>query len=155
MSKNNMQLHELKTKFKRKTKKRVGRGGNLGKTAGRGMNGQRAHGAGAPRPDMRDRIKKLPKKRGHRIAGVRFSTTKTAYETVNLDTLNKAFSDGQEINPKALLEKGLISRTGGKIPNVKILGSGELTVKNLTFTGCQFSATAKEKITKAGGKISV
>ncbi len=68
---------------------------------------------------------------------------------VNLNLLNEL--DGtQEVSPALLLEKGLID----SIKNgVKVLGDGEL-MKKLSFKkGFKFSATAKEKILKAGGKI--
>ena len=74
---------------------------------------------------------------------------------VNLGNLETAFSAGETINPKTLIERGLIrTRTNmSKAPVVKILGGGELT-KKLVITGCSVSESAKVKIEKAGGSIA-
>jgi large subunit ribosomal protein L15 len=97
------------------------------------------------RPEMRDIIKKLPKKRGYR-----FKTIETKPITVNLDVLEKNFTSGETVSPKALVEKKIISKGGRAFPVVKILSNGNLT-KKLNFTGCVFSEKAREKISKAGG----
>lgn len=147
-----MQLNELKRRVPNKTKKRVGRGGTRGKTSGRGHKGQKQHG-GAGRPEIRDMIKKLPKRRGH---GVNRSRTVNAGrinpEVINIGKLNDLFSDGERITPKLLLSKGLVSRSKGRTPKVKILGHGELK-KKLTIVGSEVSKTARESIEKAGGTV--
>ena len=80
----------------------------------------------------------------------RFYRLKRAKPSViNLDLLN-SLNDGQTVNPELLLEKGLI---GNSENGVKVLGEGELK-KKLNFKGMKFSASAKEKIEKAGGKIN-
>jgi large subunit ribosomal protein L15 len=66
--------------------------------------------------------------------------------------LGKKFNSGEEITPEKLLEKGLIAKIKGRIPDVKILAKGKL-VKSFIVKNCQFSKSAKEKIEKAGGKI--
>ena len=71
-------------------------------------------------------------------------------EAINVSALNK-FEDGAVVNVCDLLEKGLISKCEY---GVKILGNGELTRK-LTVRASAFSASAKEKIEKAGGTAEV
>ena len=62
-----MQLHQIKPLNKRKSKRRVGRGGKRGTYCGRGMKGQRARAGAKIRPEIRDLIKKIPKIRGYRF----------------------------------------------------------------------------------------
>jgi large subunit ribosomal protein L15 len=59
---------------------------------------------------------------------------------------------GQIVNPLALIEKNLVSRQGGKLPGIKILGSGNIT-KSLKIVNCLVSKSAAEKIKQAGGTI--
>lgn len=133
-----------------KKPKTVGRGSKRGKTSGRGTKGQKARAGHKIRPEIRDRIKKLPKLRGrgkNMNKAFRIDVT-----VVNLSVLAKAFEKGARVTPSTLFEKGLISRTGGKIPAVKILGGGEIS-HALTIHDCEVSATAKTKIEAAGGTI--
>jgi len=150
-----MQLHQLQPKTKNKQKKRVGRGGLRGKTSGRGHKGQKAHGGHNIRPEIRDIIKKLPKKRGHgknRARTVNDSRVKPI--PVNLAVLEKIFSAGDKITPKTLASKGIIRPRKGKRCVVKILGNGILT-KKLSISRCLVSKTALEQIQKTGGSISL
>ena len=62
-----MQLHQIQPLNKRKSKRRVGRGGKRGTYCGRGMKGQRARAGAKVRPEIRDLIKKIPKIRGYRF----------------------------------------------------------------------------------------
>jgi len=62
-----MQLHQIQPLNKRKSKRRVGRGGKRGTYCGRGMKGQRARTGAKVRPEIRDLIKKIPKIRGYRF----------------------------------------------------------------------------------------
>ncbi len=149
-----MQLHELKPTHARKTEKRIARGGKRGKTSGRGGKGQTARAGSSMRPEMRDVIKKLPKLRG--FGKNRARTVNKERElalVVNVASLESTFNAGDTINPKALVAAGLIDGGNKKTPKVKILGNGELT-KKLIVTGCTVSASAKEKIEKAGGSIN-
>ncbi len=66
-----MQIHELKRKTENRKKKYIGRGGRRGKTCGRGTKGQNARAGRKKRPEIRDIIKKLPKKRGYRTPSIR------------------------------------------------------------------------------------
>ena len=69
---------------------------------------------------------------------------------VNLRDLERVFDDGADVTLEAMIDKGLIKNT--KI-DVKVLGQGDLT-KKLTVTAHGFSATAREKIEKAGGSVT-
>src|SRR4029453_1679409 len=75
---------------------------------------------------------------------------RTATIPVNLRDLERVFDDGSEVTLEALIEKGLIKNTR---TDVKILGQGELK-KKLTVTAHAFSASAREKIEKAGGRVN-
>lgn len=143
-----MQLHQLKPIHKKKSKKRVGRGGKRGTYSGRGIKGQKARAGRKLKPVIRDLIKRYPKLRGYK-----FSPKPKFIREVNLDILEQKFNSGDKVSPKILLEKKIISKIKGKIPKVKILGKGELT-KALTIENCQVSEGAKKQIEKVGGKIS-
>ena len=66
-----MQIHDLKRTHKNKGDRLVGRGGKHAKTSGRGGKGQTARAGNKRRPELRDIIKKLPKKRGYRFNAVK------------------------------------------------------------------------------------
>lgn len=149
-----MQLHELQPSRTRKTKKRIGRGGKRGKTSGRGHKGQKARAGNSSRPEMREFIKKIPKLRGHGKNRARtVNSERVLAVPVNVSALETAYDAGAEVNPKTLAAIGVVSRRRKKAPMVKILGTGELT-KKLKITGCSVSKSAKEKIERAGGKVS-
>jgi len=140
-----MQLHELKPIHKFKKPKRIGRGGKRGGPSGRGVQGKTA----SP-PPIRELIKKYPKLRGYRM---KFQIPKSKSQTIfNLDILEKKFNVGEKVSPEILLEKKIIRKIKGRMPQVKLLGGGELT-KALTIEGCQASKSAKEKIKKAEGTV--
>jgi large subunit ribosomal protein L15 len=148
-----MQIHNIKTSTPQKTKKRIGRGGKRGKTSGRGGKGQTARTGNSGRPEMRDIIKRLPKLRGHGKNRSRTVNAERVLPTVvNLSALETAFEAGSQVTPVTILGAGLIHKVGGRVPKVKILGTGELT-KKLTVSGCTYSTSAKEKIEKVGGTI--
>lgn len=144
-----MQIHQVIPKTKSRKGKYIGRGGKRGTYSGRGIKGQKARAGRKMRPEIRDLIKKLPKKRGYR-----FKSFQKDAVILNLDILNKNFADNSEITPKILAEKGLVKTSGGKIPTVKILGDGEIS-KKLSVSGCLISKSAKEKIEKAGGSVKI
>jgi large subunit ribosomal protein L15 len=149
-----MQTNTLKAKTKRITSARVGRGGTRGKTSGRGMKGQNARSGHKKRPEMRDLLKKLPKRRGHgknRSRTIR--TSRVIYSPVNLATLEKAFNAGDSVSPLTLREKKLVGTRGGYILPVKILGTGTIS-KKLICIDCFASASAKTAIEAAGGSVS-
>ena len=130
-----MQIHNLKSP-RRKRLKLVGRGGKRGKTSGRGGKGQTARAGHRVRPEVRDLIKKLPKLRGYSAPRI-----KQVVHTVNLNDLDKKFSNGTSVSTKDF----------GK-HKVKVLSDGELK-KKLVLSGFLYSVTAKKKIEASGSKI--
>ena len=71
---------------------------------------------------------------------------------MNLALIEHTFAVGSVITPEILLTQKLITRVGGKMPKVKILGTGKLT-KKVSITGCLFSESAKAAIEAVGGSI--
>lgn len=145
-----MQLNQLTRKTPNLGSKRIGRGrgSGKGKTSGRGVKGQNARAGHKKRPDVREKLKKLPKLRGYRVTRIAPRSL-----VVNVGALNAFFEAGETINPKALAERGLVRGRKGSTPVVKILGDGELS-KKLTIAGCAVSQSAKVKIEQAGGTIA-
>ena len=146
-----MKLHELKPaegSAKLNWRKGRGAGSGNGKTAGKGHKGQNARSGGGVRPGFEGGqlplYRKLPK-RGFNNA--RFAKV---YAVVNVAALN-VFEDGAVVDLEALLAKKIVRKAND---GLKVLGNGELTRK-LTVKAAVFSATAKEKIEAAGGKIEV
>ena len=144
-----MKLHELNAPAgarKAVTRKGRGAGSGNGKTAGYGHKGQKARSGvkkagfeGGQMPLQR----RLPKRGFHNIFA-------KPLEAINVSVLDK-FEDGAVVDAKALLEKGILSKCEY---GVKILGNGSIT-KKLTVQASAFSASAKEKIEAAGGKVEV
>jgi len=143
-----MQIHQIKPIHKLKKKKRVGRGGKRGTYSGRGLKGQRSRAGRKFAPVVRELIKKYPKLRGYRFKG-----TEKNLVAINIEILEKKFKESEIVNPRILLQRKIIRRIKGKSPKVKILGEGKLT-KKLTIEKCEVSKRAKEKIEKAGGKVT-
>lgn len=142
-----MQLHELNPKHKLKKSKRIGRGGKRGTYSGRGQKGQKSRAGRRLKPAIRELIKKYPKLRGSRQ-----KSRIRRIAILNLEILEGKFGAGERVNPKTLVEKGILGRIRGRIPEVKILGKGEIK-KALFFEGCSVSEQAKAQINKAGGTI--
>jgi large subunit ribosomal protein L15 len=135
----------------RKRRKRVGRGvgSGTGKTATRGHKGQYAS-AGAKmfspvfEGGQMPLFRRLPRRGFNNIFRVE-------YAVVNLQQL-ELFRAGSNVGPDELVEKGFIGKN--ETSSVKVLGKGKLT-KALTVKAHRFSASAKEAIEKAGGKIEL
>jgi len=145
-----MKLHELSpAPGATKETKRIGRGhgSGQGKTAGKGHKGQKARSGGGVRPGFEGGqtalARRIPKRGFNNIFG-------TVYAVVNVCDLER-FTDGTVVDTELLKASGLVKK---ELDGVKILGNGELT-KNLTVKAAKFSAAAKEKIEKAGGKAEV
>lgn len=146
-----MFLNDLKPAVGSKGKKfRRGRGhasGN-GKTAGRGHKGQNARSGGGVRPGFEGGqmplYRRIPK-RGFRCINHK------EIVAINVSNLN-VFSDGETINIDSLKAKGLVSNPKD---GVKILGNGDLNIKNITVQVNFFSKSAIEKIEAIGGKAEV
>jgi large subunit ribosomal protein L15 len=136
-------------KGSRKKKVRVGRGigSKLGKTAGAGNKGQKSRRGYSRRRGFEGGQmplhRRIPKRGFHNPFGVQYSV-------INLEELN-VFPAGETVTPDLLRAHGFVRRVTDPI---KVLGDGELTTK-LTIHAQAFSASAKEKITKAGGTFEV
>ena len=142
-----MQIHQITVQNPAKSKKRVGRGGKRGTYSGRGGKGQTARSGRNFRPIVRDVLKRYPKLRGYKNHSAQVDA-----ETVNVKGLEAKFEKGETVNPRTLVEKNLVPRVSGQYPQIKILGTGELS-KNLIVENCEVSKSAKEKIEKAGGSV--
>jgi len=143
-----LSLHTIKkSKTAIKKRKRIGRGNasGTGTYSGKGLKGQKARSgvSDLKKLGMRQVLLRTPKKRG-------FTSLKAKAQIVNLSSLNKVFKENDDVNPKVLLEKGLIDNGSVK---VKILGNGELKVGGLKFSDLLLSESAKAKIEKSKGKI--
>lgn len=144
-----MQTHNLKRVHELITHYQVGRGGKRGKTSGRGGKGQTARAGNKRRPELRDLIKKLPKMRGRGKNSNKTIDFRKVFP-VNVALIQEAFSSGDVVSPKTLVEKNILELVKGNVPLVKILSVGEIS-KRVTVEGCEVSAGAKAKIEKAGG----
>lgn len=141
-----LKVHHLKPAPGAKTAKtRVGRGeGSKGKTAGRGTKGTKA------RYQVPDRFEggqmplhmRLPKLKGFK------NRFRVEYQVVNLAKLAELYPQGGEVTKADLVAKGAVRKN----ELVKVLGTGEISVA-LNVTVDAFSASAKEKITAAGGSV--
>ena len=119
-----MQVHNL-LKSSNKKQKRIGRGGKRGSFSGRGIKGQKSRAGRRIRPQIRDIIKKIHKRRGYgknRAKSIYAGKAKPA--VVNLREIDRKFQDGEKVTTKLLVERGLVEASGGKTPKVKILGAG-------------------------------
>lgn len=145
-----MKLEELKPAVGSTHRKKIigrGIGSGTGKTSGKGHKGQKARSGGGVRPGFEGGqmplYRRLPKRGFNNIFAKK-------YVSVNVEVLDK-FNDGDEVTAETLLEKNIISK---KLDGVKLLGRGDVT-KKLTVKVAKLSASAKEKIEKAGGKAEV
>lgn len=143
-----MQLKDLQSKNNpRRPKKRIARGGKRGVYSGRGLKGQTSRAGHKVQPIIRQFLKRYPKLRGYR-----FNTLSNKPAIIDLALIEGKWDATKILTPKTLLSAKLISRINKSIPNVKILGEGELT-KKIKVAGCLVSEQAKEKIEKAGGSV--
>lgn len=152
-----LSLSNLKPAAPRKDRKRIGRGPGSGKGrySGRGLKGQKARsGSHKMRPGFEGGQMPIHM----RVGKQRGATSKdampigphrTATLPVNVRDLNR-FDDGTEVTLELLVSAGVIKNTR---VDVKILGQGELT-KKVSVTAHAFSATAREKIERAGGSVT-
>lgn len=130
-----------------KTRTRVGRGEGSGKgrTAGRGQKGQRKRGTihagfeGGQMPLHR----RLPKRGFNNIFAKQ-------YTEVRLDRLAARFNAGDVVDAAALKSCGLVKKVAKD--GIKVLGNGEISIA-LTIRAAKFTASAAEKIEKAGGTV--
>ncbi|HQD96696.1 MAG TPA: 50S ribosomal protein L15 [Propionicimonas sp.] len=142
-----LKVHHLRPAPGAKTEKtRVGRGeGSKGKTAGRGTKGT---GARKNTPENFEGGQmplhmRLPKLRGFN------NPFRVEYQVVNVARIAELFPAGGEVTPAELVAKGAVR--DGQL--VKVLGNGDLAVA-VQVSAHAFSASAKEKIAKAGGSVT-
>ena len=142
-----MRLHNLKPRpgAKHRTKRLgIGESSGHGKTSGRGGKGQTARAGGTIRLGFEGGqmplLRRIPKR------GFNNASFRTQYAIVNVEQLN-AFDDDATVTGDALVERGVVDKL---FDGVKVLGNGELKRK-LTVKAQRFSASAREKITRAGG----
>ena len=143
-----LRLHHLRpAPGAHKERTRVGRGeASKGKTAGRGTKGTKARAQvpasfeGGQMPLHR----RVPQLKG--FSNLRFKTT---YQVINTGRLAALYPEGGDVTPDDLAAKGAV-RPGEP---VKILGTGEVTAA-LRVTAHAFSASARDKITAAGGTVT-
>ncbi|CEP77507.1 MAG: 50S ribosomal protein L15 [Defluviitoga tunisiensis] len=147
-----LKIEDLKpSEGSNKPKKRLGRGtgSGHGKTSGKGHKGEKARGKGKISKvfegGQTNIIRRTPK------YGFSNAPFKKEYSIVNVSTLEKYFSENEEVTPEILIDKKIIKTIND---GIKILGKGEIT-KPLVVKAHQFSENAKEKIEAAGGKIEV
>ncbi len=140
-----LKLHHLRpAPGARRAKTRVGRGeASKGKTAGRGTKGTKARGTVPARFEggQMPLHRRVPK-----LKGFSNSMFKTTYQVVNTSRLAELYPQGGEVTPADLVARGAVRK--GEL--VKVLGAGDLGIA-LRVTAHAFSASAKEKITAAGG----
>jgi large subunit ribosomal protein L15 len=141
-------LHAPAGANKRKRILGRGQGSGRGTTAGKGNKGQKARSGGKTYIGFEGGQMPLYRRLAHR--GFSNYPFKKEWQIVNLDKIEKRYETGETVDPASLFQKGLIK---GSAP-VKILAVGNFT-KKLTFKVASVSASAKEKIEKAGGEIAL
>ena len=137
-----MQIHELKV-AKKKLRKRIGRGGKTGTTAGRGSNGQKSRTGSSVDPlfeggrsTLLERMKKV---RG-------FKSIHPKKHTVTLSDLERALSPGDVVTRALLIEKRVVDKKALS-EGVKIVATGTLTKKLSLGADVLASETAKKAFT--------
>jgi len=147
-----MRLHNLsnvKGAVHRRKRVGCGEGGGHGKTSGKGGKGQSARSGGSIRPGFEGGQMPLYRKLPHR--GFNNYEFRTTYAVVNVGDLARLDAKVTEVDLAALVKVGLIRDDGALL---KVLGDGELS-RAFKVTAARFSASAKAKIEKAGGTVTV
>src|SRR4029078_7715520 len=146
-----MSLHALNVgihNHKRPNRKGRGIGSGQGKTAGRGHKGQFARSGWKALPIFQGGGSPLVRrgpKRGFT------NTSALVVGEINVGDLEELFEANATISPDSLKEAGILKK---RFDVLKAFGDGELT-KKLAVSAHRFSASAKEKIEKAGGKATI
>ena len=145
-----MKLNELMKSPETKARKRVGRGqgSGLGKTAGRGENGQKSRSGASISPwfegGQTPLYRRIPKR------GFNNKRFRIEFAIINLSDLNR-FEDGTEVTPELLIEKGIIKKP---LCGIKVLANGKLE-KKVNVKAHRFSSKAVTKIEELGGTTEV
>lgn len=143
-----MERYEIRKPKSSKTRKRVGRGrsSGIGKTCGRGHNGQLSRSGSKRRPWFEGGQMPIQRRVPKRGFNNKFSRV---YQLINIAQLTGCSET--EIDPVIMKKSGLIKKIETPI---KILGDGEITSAVTVFADA-YSKSAKEKIEKAGGKAEI
>lgn len=144
-----MQINTLQLKNKKKKRKTIGRGGKKGTYSGKGNKGQKARSGAHVDPlfegGRSTLIDHMKKKKG-------FKGLEMKLATVALARLEKKFKDGDLIDAGALIKSKIVDRIDAQ-RGIKILGGDKIAKKFTIAKDIKLSASAKEAIEKAGGKI--
>ncbi|QNM14970.1 MULTISPECIES: 50S ribosomal protein L15 [Fusobacterium] len=145
-----MKLNELMPSVPKKSRKRVGRGesSGLGRTCGKGANGQKSRSGKGVKPyfegGQMPLYRRVPKR------GFSNALFKKEYAIITLDLLNR-FEDGAEVTPEILIENGLVRDLKD---GIKVLGNGTLD-KKVAVKAHKVSASAKAAIEAKGGSVEI
>jgi large subunit ribosomal protein L15 len=141
-------LHAPEGAHKRKRIIGRGQGSGRGTTAGKGNKGQKSRSGGKTYVGFEGGQMPLYRRLAHR--GFSNYPFKKEVQIVNLEDIERSYEASETVNIESLIKKGLVK---GTIP-VKVLGNGDIT-KKLVFAVSAVSASAKEKIEKVGGSVSI
>jgi large subunit ribosomal protein L15 len=139
-------LHAPEGANKRKRIIGRGQGSGRGTTAGKGNKGQKARSGGKTYVGFEGGQMPLYRRLAHR--GFSNYPFKKVFQVINLGEIEKRYDNGETVDMATMIGKGLVK----KAESVKILGNGDLT-KKLNFRVDAVSASAREKIEKAGGTV--
>ena len=145
-----MKLNELKPSVPKKDRKRVGRGesSGLGKTAGKGSNGQKSRSGAGVKPyfegGQMPLYRRVPKR------GFSNSLFRKDFALINLSDLNR-FEEGTEVTPELLVAAGIVKKLEA---GIKVLGNGSLE-KKVSVKAHKVSVSAKAAIEAKGGSIEI
>ncbi len=145
-----MRLDQVNQGIKKfRKKRRLGRGpaSGQGKTSGRGQDGQKSRRGFSRHPAKVGEDLPMQRRVPKRGFNNRFATTVIA---LNVSDISSVFEAGAEVTPATLKAKGLVKK---RYDEIKILGDGEID-KALKVAVHRYSASAKEKISAAGGTVT-
>jgi len=141
-------LHAPAGANKRKRILGRGQGSGRGTTSGKGHKGQKARSGGKTYVGFEGGQMPLYRRLAHR--GFSNYPFKQEWQIINLGEIEKRYEAGETVDSSSLYKKGLIKKA---LP-IKILANGEI-IKKLSFKVDGISASAKAKIEKAGGDVTV
>ncbi|MCJ8341771.1 MAG: 50S ribosomal protein L15 [Cetobacterium sp.] len=145
-----MKLNQLQPSVPKKDRKRVGRGesSGLGKTAGKGSNGQKSRAGASIKPyfegGQMPLYRRVPKR------GFSNSLFRKDYAVINLSDLNR-FEEGTEVTPELLVATGIVKKLGA---GIKVLGNGSLE-KKVSVKAHKVSESAKAAVEAKGGSVEI
>ena len=147
MSKN--QYKPAENSIKNRTRKGRGNASGKGGECGRGHKGQKSRSGYSSKPGFEGGqmplYKRIPKNRGFK------NNFKRVYFVINLNRLSEISEDNEKLTPEVFYNKGLVKKGIA----IKVLGSGEISKKNLNIEMHAFSKQALEKLKKAGATCGI